>query len=34
MSELSNLFTKTSNLLRDELVSQLKDENTYLKTIL
>ena len=34
MSELSDLFTKTSNVLRDELVSQLKDENTYLKNIL
>ena len=34
MSDLSDLFTKTSSVLRDELVSQLKDENTYLKTIL
>ncbi len=34
MSELSDLFTKTSSVLRDELVSQLKDENTHLKTIL
>ena len=34
MSDLSDLFTKTSYVLRDELVSQLKDENTYLKTIL
>ena len=34
MSELSDLFTKTSNVLRDELISQLKDENTYLKNIL
>lgn len=34
MADLSDLFTKTSSILRDELVSQLKDENTYLKTIL
>ena len=34
MSELSDLFTKTSSVLRDELVSQLKDENTHLKNIL
>ena len=34
MADLSDLFTKTSSVLRDELVSQLKDENTYLKTIL
>ena len=34
MTDLSDLFTKTSSVLRDELVSQLKDENTYLKTIL
>ena len=34
MADLSDLFTKTSSVLRDELVSQLKDENTYLKNIL
>ena len=34
MADLSDLFTKTSSVLRDEVVSQLKDENTYLKTIL
>ena len=34
MSETSILFTKASNVLRDELVSQLKDENQFLKTTL
>ncbi len=34
MTELSDLFTKTSSVLRDELVLQLKDENKYLKTTL
>ena len=34
MSDTSILFTKTSNVLRDELVSQLKDENQFLKTTL
>lgn len=34
MSDISDLFTKTSSVLRDELVSQLKDENQFLKTTL
>jgi hypothetical protein len=34
MSDTSILFTKASNALRDELVSQLKDENQFLKTTL
>ena len=28
MADLSDLFTKTSSVLRDELVSHLKDEKT------
>ena len=34
MTELSDLFIKTSSVLRDEVVSQLKNENQFLKTIL
>ena len=34
MADLSDLFTKTSSVLRDELVSHLKDENQFLKTTL
>ena len=34
MTDISDLFTKTSSVLRDELVSHLKDENQFLKTIL
>ena len=34
MCDISDLFTKTSNVLKDNLVCQLKDENIFLKNIL